>query len=85
MSDSVIAARKALVKAIWACIVDASSMNVVMSGPEVNAAMDAYRDAVRADAEAPLRAALEKIANLDYRGNRSTESGIARAALEAQS
>ena len=32
-----------------------------------------------------LRAALEKIANLDYRGNRSTESGIARAALEARS
>jgi hypothetical protein len=29
-----------------------------------------------------LRAALEKIANIDYRGNRSTESGIARAALD---
>ena len=47
-------ARQALVKAIWSCIVDASSMNVVMSGAEVNAAMDAYRDAVRADAEATL-------------------------------
>jgi hypothetical protein len=43
---TIIEARKALVKAIWSCIVDASSMNVVMSGPEVNAAMDAYRDAV---------------------------------------
>lgn len=29
-----------------------------------------------------LRGALEKIANTDYRGNRSTESQIARKALE---
>jgi hypothetical protein len=46
MSTEVVDARKALVKAIWSCIVDASSMNVVLSGPEVNAAMDGYRAAV---------------------------------------
>ena len=37
------ATRKALVAAIWECIVDASSMNVVMSGAEVNAAIREFR------------------------------------------
>jgi hypothetical protein len=46
MSTEVVDARKALVRAIWSCIVDASSMNVVLSGPEANAAMDGYRAAV---------------------------------------
>ena len=59
---SEIEARKALVKAIWACIVDASSMNVVMSGPEVNAAMDAYRDAAVADERARIAEAVRELA-----------------------
>ena len=33
------------------------------------------------DDNARLRGVLEKIANIDYRGNRSTESDVARAAL----
>ena len=57
MVETVSEARKALVKAIWSCIVDASSMNVVMSGPEVNAAMDGYRAAV-------LRELREEVADL---------------------
>jgi len=34
------------------------------------------------DDNARLRGVLEKIANIDYRGNRSTESDVARAALD---
>ena len=34
----------------WSCIVDASSMNLVLSGPEVNTAMDVYRAAIEAEA-----------------------------------
>ena len=59
MVETVSEARKALVKAIWSCIVDASSMNVVMSGPEVNAAMDGYRAAV-------LRELREEVAGLRH-------------------
>jgi len=58
MTETVLEARKALVRAIWSCIVDASSMNVVMSGSEVNAAMDGYRAAV-------LRELREEVAGMD--------------------
>ena len=45
-------AQKALVKAIWSCIVDASSMHVVLSGPEVNAAIRDFKAAIEAEVKA---------------------------------
>lgn len=48
-------AQKALVKAIWTCIVDASSMNVVMHGSEVNAAIRDFRAAIEVEAGAAER------------------------------
>jgi hypothetical protein len=38
-------------------------------------------DAIEAEAVAPLRAALEQIVAMDYRGNEPNEQRIARAAL----
>ena len=45
---SVEEAQKVLNKAIWSCIVEASSMNVVMSGAEVNAAIRELKAAIEA-------------------------------------
>jgi hypothetical protein len=57
-------AQKALIKAIWSCIVDASSMNVVLSGPEVNAAIRDLKAAVAAEAVAARNAEIAE----DVRG-----------------
>ena len=44
--SAVLDAQRVLVRAIWSCIVDASSMNVVMSGREVNSAIRGLKTAV---------------------------------------
>ena len=64
-----IVAQKALMKAIWRCIVDASSMNVVMSGREVNEATRQLRAAIEREAvaqeRARLRAAVEGLPDVN--------------------
>lgn len=55
------AAEKAVWKAVWKCIVDASSMNVVLSGPEYKAAMRDYRVAVEAAERARIVAAVKDL------------------------
>lgn len=61
-------AQVALTKAVWHCIVDASSMNVVMSGSEYNAAVRAFRRAIeaaiRAEAEAKVAALREALEDM---------------------
>ena len=57
-----IVAQKALMKAIWHCIVDASSMNVVMSGGEVNKATRNLRAAIEAEArQSALAEAIRRV------------------------
>jgi hypothetical protein len=70
----VLTAQKALMKAVWNCIVDASSMNVVMSGSEVNAATRALKDAVRGEALAEVEAAVAELH--DGTGSIVRESGF---------
>jgi len=53
------AAEKAVWKAVWAYICDASSMNVVLSGPEYKAAMRDYRAAIEANERARIAEAVE--------------------------
>jgi hypothetical protein len=55
------AAQKRLVAAVWDCIVDASSMNVVLSGPEFNAALRDFRAAIEAEARAAALAGREAL------------------------
>ena len=52
------AAEKAVSKAVWACICDASTMNVVLSGPEYKAAMRDYRAAIEANERARIAEAV---------------------------
>ena len=60
--DSVsLVAQKALVKAIWHAIVEASSMSVVLSGSAVNEAIRGFRAAIEAEARATLTAQLAEI------------------------
>jgi|GEM_PF-3685087 len=49
-------AQKALVKAIMACVYDASSMGVMMSGAAVNTAIRDFRAAIEAEAALPVPA-----------------------------
>jgi hypothetical protein len=65
-------ARRALVKAIWKAIVEASTMNVVLSGRDVNEAMDAYRAAIEAVAREQAEAQLTLIAANKYADARVT-------------
>ena len=48
-------AQATLIQSIWMCIVDASSMNVVLSGTEVNAAIRAFRTAIEAETTQRMR------------------------------
>lgn len=70
-----IVAQKALMKAIWHCIVDASSMNVVMSGGEVNKATRNLRAAIEAEArQSALTEAIRRVEGLPWR--RMTGQGL---------
>ena len=55
------AAEKAVWKAVWACICDASTMNVVLSGPEYKAAMRDYRTAIEANERARISETVNRI------------------------
>lgn len=70
------AAQTVLVKAVWKCIVESSSMAVVMSGREVNDAIYAYRSEARSALLAELAEKVRKLPLTD-------DCGTSRAAVLA--